>query len=708
MLSDKVMKTNYILVSLAAVCALATGCVKTNLGEDLADIKVSKSVVALDSEAKKTDKITVTAASDWNFYNPSQDIASLKEAFTAKQNKVKADTTNFKSDTTSLGAFRIPSWVIIDKTSGKAGETEVTFSAKSATAACNQVTLKIVAGNAFQYINVQQGEPVVKQATCEEVNAGAKGATFKVRGTVESIQDAAKYGNWYIADETGHVKVYGTKDSDGATASGALVKYGVDVGDILTIEGPKDVYGGETELVDVTVLKIEKSLLKLADASATREVGKEGGDVEVNLIVKGGNLDIAPAADWIKISGISTKPKQKKDPSDTTVVTLFVLENVAAERTAEIKFKSASGKNSSESTVTLTQASGFDAMPLPYECKFENGLSGWTEEDITVPAGKTVWSQASYNSDTYAKGNVGSKVDCEANLVSPLIDLSNVTTATLSFKHAQKFAGDVDEEETLWASVDNGETWTQVAIPYYSAGNYEWAESGSISLNTFVGKKIKLAFKYKANASAYGTWEITNVKVTEGIATDMTSICEIASMGWTADKKSYDFSATLTDAYVTYVNGSNVFIQDATGGVLLYKSGHGLTAGKKINGKVSGKITMYGGFPEMTALDLSAATVTDGTFTPATITIPKLMKGFIKYTSCMVKIEGATLGAALDGTNRNSTLTVGSDNVDLYAKVKGISGLAEGTVGSWVCFPCYNSSYAKPQVGFWEAAHYSK
>ena len=50
-------------------------------------------------------------------------------------------------------------------------------------------------------------------------------------------------------------------------------------------------------------------------------------------------------------------------------------------------------------------------------------------------------------------------------------------------------------------------------------------------------------------------------------------------------------TAKLEDAIVTYVNGKNAYIQDADAGILIYQDGHGLVAGNKINGVISGKAT---------------------------------------------------------------------------------------------------------------------
>ena len=102
----------------------------------------------------------------------------------------------------------------------------------------------------------------------------------------------------------------------------------------------------------------------------------------------------------------------------------------------------------------------------------------------------------------------------ESWLISPEVDLSTATTATLTFMHIINHAGDMQTQQTLWVTETSAENWQQVTIPNYPAGN-NWTEvsSGNIDLSTYAGKKIKFAFKYVSTTEAAATWEIYDVKV---------------------------------------------------------------------------------------------------------------------------------------------------------------------------------------------------
>lgn len=99
-----------------------------------------------------------------------------------------------------------------------------------------------------------QPDNVVK-ATCAEVIAGADDTVFEVTGKCTEIKSIT-WGNWNLEDETGTIYIYGTLDAEGKTRNFASL--GIEVGDIITVRGPKKTYKETTELVDVTVLKIEK------------------------------------------------------------------------------------------------------------------------------------------------------------------------------------------------------------------------------------------------------------------------------------------------------------------------------------------------------------------------------------------------------------------------------------------------------------------
>lgn len=147
---------------------------------------------------------------------------------------------------------------------------------------------------------------------------------------------------------------------------------------------------------------------------------------------------------------------------------------------------------------------------------FATGQGAFTIEDKKLPEGGTyVWKHDTYKDDNYMKASafIESAKESESWLVSPAIDLSKATTATLTFDHTHKFAGTPSEELTLWVTETSAENWQQLTIDKYGTNNDYTFVTPSIDLSAYAGKTIKFAFKYISTNSAAGTWEIKNVKV---------------------------------------------------------------------------------------------------------------------------------------------------------------------------------------------------
>ena len=92
-------------------------------------------------------------------------------------------------------------------------------------------------------------------ATCAEIINGTDGTVYQVKGKCTEITNTT-YGNWTLEDETGTIVIYGTLDAEGKTKNFASL--GIEVGDIVTVKGPRKDYNGTIELIDVTVIEIEK------------------------------------------------------------------------------------------------------------------------------------------------------------------------------------------------------------------------------------------------------------------------------------------------------------------------------------------------------------------------------------------------------------------------------------------------------------------
>ena len=307
------MKLKYIFASIVATLALAVGCEK-EADHYLSEIQVSTSYVSLATTGESnTAQITVTASDSWSI---SMDSATEK-------------------------------WLTVSPATGGAGETTVTFTAAAGEGKSGSV--KIVSGTKTQWVNVIQGVATISTATCAEVIAGPDSKNYRVTGVVTSIVNTT-YGNWYLNDGTGEVYIYGTLDSKGATKN--FLSWGLEVGDEITVEGPKTTYNGTVELVDVTVVKINKSLIKVDDVNYGENldaVAVEGGDVDITISCKGNGIDVTipeSAKTWLGVTFID---------NSEGLVRLSARPNEGGDRSATVTFITTDGRKDYTAETIISQ-----------------------------------------------------------------------------------------------------------------------------------------------------------------------------------------------------------------------------------------------------------------------------------------------------------------------------------------------------------------
>ncbi|MBR0493980.1 MAG: BACON domain-containing protein [Muribaculaceae bacterium] len=367
------MKLKYF-ISFFALVSLLSACSDDDAMTLLDEIQVSSSYVSIDV-AGGSNTITLNAKEAWTF-----------------------------------DAEELPAWLTVSPMNGGAGETKVTFTAP-ATIDGRQTVLHVKCADKSQTINVIQGLAVVSEATCAEVNAGPESKTYRVTGTVKSIVNTT-YGNWYIEDETGEVYIYGTLDAKGNEKN--FSSWGMEVGDIVTIEGPKSVYNGTVELVNVTVINIQKSLVKVEGydpEDATIPV--EGGNVAVNLSCKTNNgisVEIPEEAkSWLGIVSIAGGAEP--------VVTFHANANAGGDRSATVVFKTTDDKGKEYTAQATIYQKG--AIVAASVAEFLEAPVGDTQYRITGVI--TSVANATYGNvyvrdwsgETYVYG-IGAKGDFEA------------------------------------------------------------------------------------------------------------------------------------------------------------------------------------------------------------------------------------------------------------------------------------------------------
>ena len=284
------MKLRYLFATLVAALTIFAGC-EPEADHFLEEVQVSSSYLAFPAGGGSVP-VTVTAIADW----------TVKD---------------------------LPEWISASAKAGAAGESTVNFTATAATET-REASFSIECAGKSQTINaIQVTEKVEPKLTSmkDVIEAGA--GNFRICGTVTKIANTS-YGNWYLNDGTTDandglgIYVYGTLDKKGNTWSKDPAKENINcpgnpdawefaVGDKLTVEGPYSFYNGTTpEMVDVTVISIERSLISVdsiellgvAEGAGVTEFPKEGGSIKVTLKNKGEGFHVVipeEAKSWLHI-----------------------------------------------------------------------------------------------------------------------------------------------------------------------------------------------------------------------------------------------------------------------------------------------------------------------------------------------------------------------------------------------------------------------
>ena len=519
------MKLRYFIPSLVAVvAAMFTSCNDNDYDPTyLSEIRVSQSYVALDVNGGATS-IDVMTTGAWTVTD-------------------------------------VPDWLTVSPASGS-GSGTITFSAGPGEGRTAEVLINCEGRT--QHVNIIQGIATVSNATCAEVIAGPDSKTYRVSGTVTSIANTT-YGNWYLDDGTGVVYIYGTLDAKGATKN--FLSLGLEVGDQVTVEGPKTTYNGTVELVDVTVVKITKSLIKCdmltVNGEEANELPYDGGEIVANLTCKGNGVAVeipADAQSWLGI--VSTTA------GANPTVTFRVAPNDGDSRNTTVVFKTTDGNKEYTSQATIKQK----AFKLP---KGKN-----PNDPFTVAEAIAKCQEIGATSDGeiyYAKGKISSIKEISTSYGNGTFNISadgtdnNALTCYRSFfLDNQKFTDEnqiaVGDEVIVCGKLVNYTDKNGVVTPEFSGNVYIYsltkgsagANDGSLA-HPFNVKEItalaaQLAENETSEADYYFKGKISTIKYTFS-AQYGTATFFISDDGAAADE---------FQIYSAYYYGGNAWVEGNT------------------------------------------------------------------------------------------------------------------------------------------------
>lgn len=143
--------------------------------------------------------------------------------------------------------------------------------------------------------------------------------------------------------------------------------------------------------------------------------------------------------------------------------------------------------------------------------------SGWTVKNVS---GNKDWFFSSFSGVTFAAcsayNGTTSDGQFESWLITPAIDINNVTNKVFSFKSMVGYTGNGTLEVFAMNSADPATatlTKLNANIPQPTGSWGDWTESGDLSLASLSGT-VYIGFRYKgAQTSGYTTYRVTEVKL---------------------------------------------------------------------------------------------------------------------------------------------------------------------------------------------------
>lgn len=176
-----------------------------------------------------------------------------------------------------------------------------------------------------------------------------------------------------------------------------------------------------------------------------------------------------------------------------------------------------------DGTAPHTKATTTEAPADLLFTTFNESWENWTPISVT---GDQVWSRDNtYGIDGTACARISGYANEVSNvnedwLVSPAIDLTEITNAALSFYSAVAYTGDPLQVHVSTdydgSSNPNDFTWDNFTEQaQWPAGDpfWVWTSSGNISLQDYANQTIRVAFKFISNAEASKTWEVDNIRI---------------------------------------------------------------------------------------------------------------------------------------------------------------------------------------------------
>ena len=334
--------------------------------------------------------------------------------------------------------------------------------------------------------------------------------------------------------------------------------------------------------------------------------------------------------------------------------------------------------------------------------------------------GQYIYGQSGSNTIKYSADPVLNTLEYDGESVLMISNTSvmrfNSASNQLRFRYYKESSYTNQQPVQLYKNNGGAPVTPTVSTPTFTPAGGTYFEAQQININcTTEGAAIRYTLDgtNPTAASALYVAPITvNTTTTikamamkagfnnSGIATATYTIQEAPSVMTIAAARALELNEyAQVQGVVTFIDGRNIYIQDATAGIDLYLNNNtvpdGLAMGDMV--RAYGKLADYKGLIELTGIngtdDSEFSILSNGNALPMTVkTIAEIMADFENginlLQSTRVKIENATVGP-INNAN-NTPITQGENTFNIY-KLPVVDGLVEGDVITVTgVIGCYN------------------
>lgn len=331
-----------------------------------------------------------------------------------------------------------------------------------------------------------------------------------------------------------------------------------------------------------------------------------------------------------------------------------------------IGFKS--GVSAYITKVELTVKNYHFAKPDGWTAEYTNDVTTKINTDETETFTTTATDKTSFTISNAAGGKTTVKVIKVYYEKSASVDNRIATSITFDPETAELEA-DVNTTFPLPTAVVNyidatgaSETLSNPAVTWKSSNeSVATISEGSNEINMVATGTATITATFDGD----DTYQGSSASFSLTVNPSSTALENIAALS--AQTVNSDYKVTLSNAVVTYVNGNYAYIQDASGAIVMYKSGHGLKAGDVLSGTAIVTFQVRNGNPQITALSgdyeigLKSATTNPTLVEAASWSTP-----IASVLSQWFKVTGATI--TQEGTKFYTQL--GNEKVQLYGQAE--------------------------------------